>query len=309
MNVLMLCIAIQIIVESLPISSSGHWALACAFFSRAGQHVVVPGYLDHLLHGPTLLILILFFWQNWLSMIKNLYSVGFFSYRSLFAGVFGTLASSGAVKNPARLSLFFKIFGTVVIADLFTLVFYLVIKVCLKNVIFLQSPHMLLLGFCVTACTLFLTFLLPKYLTDGTRADTCNLVTQSLVAQKKYGLVGMIMGIVQGLALLPGISRFATTYAAARALGLTPRRAFQFSWLIFFPLLCAAFLGNGVRGLAMSGDLCNFFTIKIITHVFLATSTAYWLFEWTYDLALRERFWWFGVYMILPIACVIGLLR
>lgn len=51
-----------------------------------------------------------------------------------------------------------------------------------------------------------------------------------------------ILGFVQGVALLPGISRLAATYTAGRWLGFTSLAAFEIAWLIQIPLIVAAFI-------------------------------------------------------------------
>jgi undecaprenyl-diphosphatase len=51
----------------------------------------------------------------------------------------------------------------------------------------------------------------------------------------------LCLGITQGLALLPGISRFGSTYTVARWFGIPSLKAFELSFLIEIPLNCAAF--------------------------------------------------------------------
>lgn len=53
-----------------------------------------------------------------------------------------------------------------------------------------------------------------------------------------------VLGMGQGVALLPGISRFGTTYVLARWCGFKPRRAFELSFMIEFPISVA----GGLRG-------------------------------------------------------------
>lgn len=49
----------------------------------------------------------------------------------------------------------------------------------------------------------------------------------------------VVLGALQGIALLPGISRFGITYVGARWLGISVRRSFQISFLIEWPLALA----------------------------------------------------------------------
>jgi undecaprenyl pyrophosphate phosphatase UppP len=64
----------------------------------------------------------------------------------------------------------------------------------------------------------------------------------------------LFIGCVQGCALLPGISRFGTTFSALRLLGISSARAFALSFLIEMPLSCAAAL-KGFRMLALGDSL------------------------------------------------------
>ncbi len=50
----------------------------------------------------------------------------------------------------------------------------------------------------------------------------------------------LVLGALQGLAVLPGWSRSATTIAAGMALGLTPAASFRFSFLLSLPAVAGA---------------------------------------------------------------------
>ncbi|QQR49268.1 undecaprenyl-diphosphate phosphatase [bacterium] len=117
-----------------------------------------------------------------------------------------------------------------------------------------------------------------------------------------------ILGLVQGLALLPGISRFASTYVAARWLGFSTRRAFQVCFLLELPIVLAAFLVLGVggacrqHGWAVVGEPSVMLTIVGATVVgYGALWAAWWLAE-------RRLLWLFSVYLLLPILTVLYLI-
>lgn len=50
----------------------------------------------------------------------------------------------------------------------------------------------------------------------------------------------ILLGIAQGLAFLPGVSRFASTFVVARWCGFSHRKAFEISFLIEWPIAVAA---------------------------------------------------------------------
>ena len=130
---------IQIILECLPISSSGHiYFLQKIFF----QNVEWTELLDHLTHAPTLLILMIFFKNDWLPLIKKLLHIKpkCASYRRL-------------------LRIFFKIIGLVFITDCITVLFYFGFKI-------IAWPDLSLIasiGFLITGLSLLSLCFIPNY--------------------------------------------------------------------------------------------------------------------------------------------------
>lgn len=59
----------------------------------------------------------------------------------------------------------------------------------------------------------------------------------------------LIIGVVQGIAVTPGISRSGSTIAAARALGISPVEAARFSFLLSLPAVGGAALLSAVKSL------------------------------------------------------------
>ncbi len=120
-------------------------------------------------------------------------------------------------------------------------------------------------------------------------------------------IIGCILGLTQGLALLPGISRFASTYVIARWLSLSPRRAMQTSFLMHLPLMGAAFLFDGIPLLLNTpfwhhctflSHPCPFPLLVIGIATIIATILAYGALFLSWRLALRNRLWVFGLYLL-----------
>ncbi|HEX5098145.1 MAG TPA: undecaprenyl-diphosphate phosphatase, partial [Polyangiaceae bacterium] len=55
----------------------------------------------------------------------------------------------------------------------------------------------------------------------------------------------LLLGVAQGLAVLPGLSRSGTTIAVALWLGVRPRRAFELSMLMSVPAILGAIVLEG----------------------------------------------------------------
>jgi undecaprenyl-diphosphatase len=164
---------------------------------------------------------------------------------------------------------------------------YVVIGAVLKPCAWYAGTEMVLVGLLVT-----MVMLLSLYWEPRTNEARFNWRT------------AVILGFVQALALLPGISRFASTYVTARFLHCASRRAFETSFLIQLPLLIIAFLINGVRGFAKHPmpELC---TISLLGLIGVATVLAYICFWLMWKLALERRLWIMGLYMPVPISIVL----
>ena len=245
--ILFFWILIQIISESLPISSSGHVALLQLFLNQSLQNSWV---VDFLLHAPTIVILLVYFFSTWWKMV---FKQGF---------------------SLLLLSSFF-----IIIADLITFGFWILnlsSLTCVQN-------YFLPFGFCITALCLFFS--------------------RSVSAGKAVRWSfrdAVILGTVQGICLLPGISRFAGTYAAGIWLGYARKDAFSLSFLIQMPLLCAA-LAKGMVAIAAQPEIVqNFMSWWIVLTFVIASVVSYKLFCWVAGLIEQNRLWYFAFYMMIP---------
>jgi len=323
---LFLLIFCQVILESFPISSSGHFELLEKLLQNFGVVPItasLPDFFDHFLHGPTLLILLLFFWKDWFSIIRPLFKNFSFSHNSW----------SDSYKKLWAVCL--KIAGLTFVPVFITVVSYFLFNTYLKNSFFLGNEYLLLFGFFVTTIVLFslhpsihptspsptlklrriffVALAKEKRLRQATqddrqggesaRPEQSRRVRANRFEGRTHTLnfkKVTVIGIVQAVSLLPGISRFGTTYAAARWLGISARRAFQFSFLIQFPLVFVAFANAGVRFL-LDKDMMRFFDLKIWVAFLFASILAFIALAISYSLAIREKLWYFGFYMLVPL--------
>lgn len=104
----------------------------------------------------------------------------------------------------------------------------------------------------------------------------------------------ILLGTVQGLALLPGISRLGITYVTACWLGMRPQKAFELSFLIEWPISVAGFL----KGLYELNTSCNthVFTLFDIIAVIFASLLAYIGLWFMHYLVTHNRVWIIGWY-------------
>lgn len=252
MEYLILLVMIQIIFESLPVSSSGHLNLFALWLARIQQlHKlpVLPPSFYFFLHGPTVGIILYYLWRerkavyNWWCTYKD-------SINQII--VWGAIVQL----ETAGFYFLFKQFNT----DLFPVS----------------------VGFMMTA----LALLSVQY--TRSRADAPMGIGSAI-----------IVGTVQGISLLPGISRLGAVYSCMRWLGFDLKRSFWISMLIHLPLIMAGFL-KGCWNLVHMPWLGQLLTPYVICGVIVATVVGYQLFVWVVSLARRDRLWWFGWYAFIP---------
>lgn len=207
---------LQGVTEFLPVSSSGHVALAQILFGIEEAGIT----LNVMLHAGTLIA-----------------TVAVLRRRVARAVVEG----ARALPRPARFS---ETSGgrdalVVILATLPTAI----IGFSLRHVVerWSSSPLVVGIGFIITSLVLLST----RYV------RTRDAETPTVVA-------ALLIGLAQGCAVLPGISRSGSTIAAALWLGVRPDRAFELSMLMSLPAILGAVileapkLGGNLTGVGMA---------------------------------------------------------
>ncbi len=111
----------------------------------------------------------------------------------------------------------------------------------------------------------------------------------------------LFLGLIQGVALLPGISRFAAVFVAARWMGIKNQRAFFITWMLQWPIV----LGMSFFAFAQySVHPTHLLPINflMISSVLIAATIALLGMYGMYQLVLRDKLWIMSIYMILPLA-------
>ena len=262
---------VQIITESFPISSSGHWALFQKMFHIKLPVDIIEAF-DFFAHLPTVLIIIIFFRNEWGALL----------WRALFHWRY-----KDSYKRLWKI--LFKIMGlTIISALLITGTFHVLLKPFLRNYTYIYKEYFLIIGFLITAVSLF-----SLYIKNQTESDE---------PYEKWNLKKtIILGLVQGCAyLLPGVSRLATTYVAARWLKMSPRRSFEISFLLSFFLFAIAGL-KGTYQVVTSSYAHVLLTADMWFVTVCATIFGYAGLYVVWRCAIAKKFWLFGVYEILPL--------
>ena len=140
----------------------------------------------------------------------------------------------------------------------------------------------LVVGFAITMLALFFT----AFCTSGSQIEW----------QYRDAL---LLGIAQGIALLPGISRLAFTCAAGCWLGYSLVDSFFLSWAIQAPLMAAA-CAKSIIDLARAGKLAQLLNLRmglVMLVSGIASGAAFMLM--VYMIHANTFFWW-GWYMFIP---------
>lgn len=252
--------AVQGATEFLPVSSSGHLAVGqlMLFGGQAdGGFAGRPLLLEVLLHLATLLAVVAVLRREVALAIRG---VG----RALLALFRGRLGRAAAVDDGVNLALSLAA-GLVPTA---------VIGFLLREPAAVVSGSPLGLGLTFLACACLLVA--SRWWPGGTR--------------RLDWRTGLLIGIVQGVAVLPGISRSGVTIATALALGLDRDEAVRFSFLLSVPAIVGAAaleldieaLTAGEHGLAFAAGALVAFAVglgALLLLIRLVRSGRLWVFS------------------------------
>lgn len=109
---------------------------------------------------------------------------------------------------------------------------------------------------------------------------------------------GVLFGMMQGIALLPGISRLGSTFVIARWRGFSPQQSFALSFLIEFPISVAAFLKGSYVLMSNNNfmyELLNLMPSFVILIAIIGCYEGLWLMHY---IVKKDALWMFGIYML-----------
>lgn len=270
-----LFIFVQIIFESLPISSSGHLFFLEKVFQKFNLALNIPEGLEYFLHLSAILIMLFTFYPR----IKNII---FLFFKSIFRGDF----------NSWKSKLLFIIIKKLIIygicIDGITTIFYFIFKSALLTP-YIKNINTLFIGFIITSILLILSYFKLK---KQNKLEVLDL--------KK----SIILGLVQGISLINGISRFGATYSMGVLEGLGSRRAFELSFLIQFPLCIIGFV-KGLFEMYKYDALNVILRPEVIFIISISSLLSFYLFKYMYKIAQSKKLGLVGFYFIIPIILII----
>lgn len=237
---------VQGVAEFLPISSSGHLTLMQHFFAEMEEP---DNLFNILLHFATLIAVCVVYWRDIVDMVREF----FLALASLFTG-----RGSRETQPPAARRL-------VLLVILGTLPLFLVLPLEDKVESLGSSPAFVACALLVTGCILFFSDRMAK----GHKTERNAKVTDAL-----------LVGLAQGCATIPGLSRSGCTISAGMALGFDRGFAVRYSFLLSLPAVLGATLLKVVKaigdesidmtllpkylvGMAVAG-VVGYFSIKLV---------------------------------------------
>ncbi len=247
---------VQGLTEWLPVSSSGHLVIAQRLMG-----LELPVAFDVLLHLGTLLAVIVFFRSDIAAILKSLLRPG--------------------MKNPD-----FRMAVMVVAGSIPTALIGFVFLGFFES-LFL-STEAVGIGLIITGALLLLTRLsrLFRYGPGKPGSDKEHEEPDF----KRAGLIG----VFQGIAIAPGISRSGSTISAALMSGMKKEAAFKYSFLLSIPAVLGASLLE-LRG-AATGDMGGGIGFAALAGAAVAAVCGYAGLKIVKKSLLSERFYLFSVY-------------
>ncbi len=189
---------LQGITEFLPVSSSGHLVLARHFFGWSDRSGLV---VDTVLHGGSLLAILIYFWREWIA---------------IFRGYFSDDATDRRYYRRLPWLLLVATIPAAVVGPL--------LKPLLESDAIMRNSAITGMSMIMTA----LLFLLVEYRPEKTTGE-------------KIGFIGAFLtGLMQVVALLPGASRSGWTTGGGMLCGQSRESSVRFAFLMVVPAIAGA---------------------------------------------------------------------
>lgn len=255
---------VQGLAEFLPVSSSGHLVLSKFIL---GAELGTSALFEILLHVGTLLAVFVFYWKDVLNLIKE----GLLLIKDSFLFVFK--------RKKFDLYLERKMVVFIIVASIPTAILGLLMEAFLED-LFLSSVVAVGFALLVTGTMLMLIRKMPK--SDKT-------------LEEMKGRDAFTIGLIQGIATIPGISRSGSTVTVGLFCGLDKEFAFRFSFLMSIPsILGAAVLKMMDVNIADLTANAGPYAVGMI----VAAVVGYASIRWLKNLIQKDQFHYFGYYCL-----------
>lgn len=251
---------VQGVAEFLPISSSGHLTLLQHFFGMEEP----DNLFNILLHFATLLAVCVYYFQDVVEMVVEFFRA--------IGDMFSRHPSRG---NPpeARRLVFLIVVGTL---PLFVVMLVKDYVEALGS-----SPVFVSCALLVTGCILFLSDRM-----GGGRKTARNATLKDV----------LLVGLAQGCATIPGLSRSGCTISAGMAVGFDRKFAVRYSFLLSLPAVLGATILEVKDVIGMEGGLAQGMLPMYLVGMVIAGVVGYFSIRLVNLLASKGKFGAFAYY-------------
>ena len=275
---------IQGLTEFLPVSSSGHLAIFKIMFGVETDTGIL---YDVLLHVGTLAAICVVYYKDIWKMIVE----GCCIIRDAVVNVVLFFKNkTGKNTEPYRRivnSSYRKFVMLVIVSTIPTGI----IGVVGKNAVELASEILIVPGICliVTAILLFIAY----HTKDGEK------LPKSVTYTNAFGI-----GIAQGIATLPGLSRSGTTITACLLSGFNRNFAVKYSFIMSIPAILGALVLElkDMKNLAVTGTEITYYVIGMV----IAAVVGYVCIKTMLVIVRKKKFTGFAIYCLIVGAISIG---
>ncbi len=244
---------IQGLTEFLPVSSSGHLVMAQHWFGQFSEKHLL---YDVMLHMATVTAILLYFWQDLLTLVK---------------GYVGLPTDQGSMFQGCER----QTIHNVLVASVPTAM----IGLGVESIGFstLAKPSLVAVMFLVTGVILWIA-----------RGETSGRQAKDM---KPWD--ALIIGVIQGAAVFPGISRSGSTIAGGMFLGLDRELAARFSLLISIPAIVGATLLELIKVFGQTHESIGMYIMGMV----VAALVGYWSIGVILRLVRHNHFYLFSYYL------------
>ncbi|MBN2321832.1 MAG: undecaprenyl-diphosphate phosphatase [Acidobacteria bacterium] len=198
---------VQAATEFLPVSSSGHLLFMKGLFGMEEMPIL----LDVVLHAGSLAAVLFFFRKN-------------------LAGTFKQAGMEIIRREKRRPNA--RVLVYVIISSAVTVVLFRLFGDAIEKAF--HEPKILPLTFGITTAILALTFFFRK-------------TPAPVPVHAKSPVFPVLVGLLQGIAILPGVSRSGSTISASLCQGVRKDESVYYSFLLFIPAMIGAIVFEGLE--------------------------------------------------------------
>ena len=263
---------LQGVAEFLPISSSGHLALAQSLFGLED----VPLLYDIFLHMATLLAVTIYFWPKIWALLK---CFGRWITKKQKSDNQVQISENDLLCPTDKIGQ--KTIIAIIVATIITGAFGVVTSKLIPDL----SVKFVCGGFLVTSALLIISSIMEKrQFAKGPNEFTGISIKQSI-----------IIGIMQGVGTLPGISRSGSTIAGALFGGVNRSLAGEFSFIVSIPAILGAFILE-LKDLGQMSSSIG--AAPIIAGCISSFAVGYFSLSVLMKIIKKGKLQWFAAYLI-----------